>query len=44
LSLDGHGARSVILRLSRPTTIDEIIRALEATEIDSSPVVRISRP
>ena len=44
LSIDGHGAQSVILRLSRPTTVDEIIRALEAIEIDSSPVVRISRP
>jgi hypothetical protein len=43
LSLDGHEAQSVTLRLSRPTTADDIIRALEAVDMDSSTVVRISR-
>ena len=42
LSLDGHEAQSVTLRLSRPTTADDIIRALEAVDMDSSTVVRIS--
>ena len=43
LSLDGHGTQSVTLRLSRPTTLDDIIRALEAVDADSSPVDGISR-
>jgi hypothetical protein len=43
LSLDGHGTRSVTLRLSRPTTPDDIIRALEAVEADTSTVGGISR-
>jgi hypothetical protein len=43
LSLDGQGAQSVIMRLSRPTTIADIIRALEAVPVDedSPTVVRI---
>lgn len=43
LSLDGQGAQSVILRLSRPTTAHGIIRALEAIHVDadSPTVVRI---
>jgi hypothetical protein len=43
LSLDGHGTQSATLRLSRPTTLDDIIRALEAVEADSPTVFRISR-
>ena len=43
LSLDGQGAQSVTLRLSRPTTVDDIIRALESVDMGSSTVVRISR-
>jgi hypothetical protein len=43
LSLDGHGTQSITLRLSRPTTLDDIIRALEAVDADSSPVDGISR-
>jgi hypothetical protein len=43
LSLDGHGTRSITLRLPRPTTLDDIIRALEAVEADSSTVGGISR-
>ena len=42
-SLDGQGAQSVILRLSRPTAAGDIIRALEAVGVDadSPSVVRI---
>lgn len=42
LSLDGHGAQSVTLRLSRPTTVEDIIRALAAVEADSPTVIRLS--
>jgi hypothetical protein len=43
LSLAGHGAQSVIMRLSLPTTIADIILALEAIPVDddSPTVVRI---
>jgi hypothetical protein len=43
LSLAGHVAQSVIMRLSPPTTIADIIRALEAVPVDeeSPTVVRI---
>ena len=36
----GQGAQSVIMRLLRPTTISDIIRALEAVPVDEdSPTV-----
>ena len=40
LSVDGQGEQGVILRLARPTTAGDIIRALEAVRIDAdSPTV-----
>jgi len=43
LARDGHDAESVILRLPRPTTTADIIRALEAIRFapDSQTVVRL---
>jgi hypothetical protein len=43
LSRDGQDAESVVLRLHRPTTASDIVRALEAIrfEADSPTVVRI---
>jgi hypothetical protein len=43
LSRDDHEAESVVLRLTRPATTDDIVRALETVrfEADSPTVVRL---
>jgi hypothetical protein len=43
LSRDGHDAESVVLRLPRPATVADIVRALGTVcfEVDSPTVVRL---
>jgi hypothetical protein len=43
LSRDGYDAESVVLRLPRPTTVADIVHALEAVrfEVDAPMVVRL---